>query len=161
MGDHGRPARAATFRRAGVGELVGQSAPMHLLHDLIAKVSQSNSAFTGADHSKRGLLQTAHEGTIFLDEIGELPLFLQAKLLRALQEKEIRPVGSTEGIQIDVRVIAATNRDLDAGVRRGTFRQDLYFRLNVVQIRLPALRERKVDMGLTCWVTVRFATPRA
>jgi len=105
-------------------------------------------AFTGADRSKRGLLQTADEGTIFLDEIGELPMFLQAKLLRALQEKEIRPVGSTERIPINVRVIAATNRDLEARVRAGTFRQDLFFRLNVVQIRLPALRERKVDIPL-------------
>jgi len=105
-------------------------------------------AFTGAEHSKRGLLQTANEGTIFLDEIGELPMFLQVKLLRALQEKEIKPVGSTERIPINVRVIAATNRDLEAGVRAGTFRQDLYFRLNVIQIRLPALRERKVDIPL-------------
>src|SRR5260370_16636735 len=79
---------------------------------------------------------------------GRLPMFLQAKLLRALQEKEIRPVGSTERIPIDVRVIAATNRDLEAGVRAGTFRQDLYFRLNVVQIRLPALRERKADIPM-------------
>lgn len=105
-------------------------------------------AFTGADHSKRGLLQAADEGTILLDEIGELPMFLQAKLLRALQEKEIRPVGSTERIPINVRVIAATNRDLETGVRARTFRQDLYFRLNVVQIRLPALRERRVDIPL-------------
>jgi len=105
-------------------------------------------AFTGADQPKRGLLQTANGGTIFLDEIGELPMFLQAKLLRALQEKEIRPVGSTEQIPINARIIAATNRDLEAGVRTGTFRQDLYFRLNVVQIRLPALRERKVDIPL-------------
>src|SRR5438552_8863749 len=101
-------------------------------------------AFAGADRSKWGLLLTAHDRTIFLDEIGELLLFLQAKLLRALQEKEIRPVGSTERTPIDVRVIAATNRDLEAGVWKGTFRQDLYFRLNVVQIRLPALRARKV-----------------
>jgi len=105
-------------------------------------------AFTGADHSKLGLLQTADEGTIFLDEIGELSMYLQAKLLRALQEKEVRPVGSNERTPIDVRVIAATNRDLDAGVRAGTFRQDLYFRLNVVQIKLPPLRERKVDIPL-------------
>jgi transcriptional regulator with PAS, ATPase and Fis domain len=105
-------------------------------------------AFTGADHSKLGLLQAANMGTIFLDEIGELPLFLQAKLLRALQEKEIRPVGSTERIPINGRIIAATNRDLEAGVRAGTFRQDLYFRLNVLQIRLPALRERKIDIVL-------------
>jgi two-component system response regulator HydG len=105
-------------------------------------------AFTGADQSKRGLLQTANEGTIFLDEIGELPVFLQAKLLRALQEKEVRPVGSTDRIPINVRIIAATNRDLEAEVRAGTFRQDLYYRLNVVQIRLPALRERKIDIPL-------------
>jgi transcriptional regulator with PAS, ATPase and Fis domain len=105
-------------------------------------------AFTGADHSKRGLFQAASEGTVFLDEIGELPMFLQAKMLRALQEKEIRPVGSTETIPINVRVIAATNRDLEAGVRAGTFRQDLYFRLNVIQIKLPALREHKVDIPL-------------
>ena len=103
-------------------------------------------AFTGADGAKRGLLQTANGGTIFLDEVGELPTCLQAKLLRALQEREIRPVGSTERIPIDVRVIAATNRDLEAGIREGTFRQDLYFRLNVVEVRLPALRERKVDI---------------
>lgn len=105
-------------------------------------------AFTGADRPKQGLVQSANKGTIFLDEIGELPIFLQAKLLRALQEKEIRPVGSTERIPIDVRVIAATNRDLEAAVRAGTFRQDLFYRLNVVQVRLPALRERKIDIPL-------------
>ena len=108
----------------------------------------AKGAFTGADHEKRGLLQIADDGTVFLDEIGELPVFLQAKLLRTLQEKEIRPVGSTIRIPIDVRVIAATNRDLEEGVRKGTFRQDLYFRLNVIQIRLPALRERKDDIPL-------------
>jgi transcriptional regulator with PAS, ATPase and Fis domain len=105
-------------------------------------------AFTGADHAKRGLLQVANEGTIFLDEVGELPCFLQAKLLRALQEKEIRPVGSTERIPINGRVIAATNRDLEAGIREGTFRQDLYFRLNVIQIKMPTLRECKLDIAL-------------
>lgn len=105
-------------------------------------------AFTGADRSKRGLLLTAHKGTIFLDEVGELPTFVQAKLLRALQEKEIRPVGSTQQISINIRVIAATNRDLATAVGVGTFRQDLYFRLNVVQIKLPSLREHKVDIPL-------------
>lgn len=201
MEDHANLSRAALSSQAGFGGLIGESAPMHRLYELIGKVSQSTSpvlllgetgagkelvaraihftglrrekalvpvdcsaltptlveselfghvkgAFTGADHSKRGLLQTANEGTIFLDEIGELPMFLQAKLLRVLQEKEIRPVGSTERIPIDVRVITATNRDLETGVRAGTFRQDLYFRLNVVQIRLPPLRERKLDIPL-------------
>jgi transcriptional regulator with PAS, ATPase and Fis domain len=199
--DHAPSPRAVPPSQAVFGGLIGKSAPMHRLYELIRKVSQSTSpvlllgetgtgkelvaraihftglrgkkafvpidcsaltptlveselfghvkgAFTGADHSKLGLLQTANEGTIFLDEIGELPMFLQAKLLRALQEKEIRPVGSTERIPIDVRVIAAANRDLEAGVLAGTFRQDLYFRLNVVQIRLPALRDRRLDIPL-------------
>jgi DNA-binding NtrC family response regulator len=105
-------------------------------------------AFTGAVQRKQGLLEVADEGTVFLDEIGDLPVDLQAKLLRALQEKEIKPVGSTERISIGVRVIAATNRDLEAAVRSGAFRQDLYFRLNVVQIKLPPLRERKSDLPL-------------
>jgi transcriptional regulator with PAS, ATPase and Fis domain len=199
MADHATLSRAALSCQACSGGLIGESAPMRHLFQMIGKVSQSTSpvlligdtgtgkelvaraihlggfrrekalvivdcstltpnlveselfghvkgAFTGADRSKWGLLQAANEGTIFLDEIGELSMFLQAKLLRALQEKEIRPVGSTEQIPINTRVIAATNRDLEAGVRTGTFRQDLYFRLNVIQIKLPALRERKIDI---------------
>jgi DNA-binding NtrC family response regulator len=105
-------------------------------------------AFTGAQHSKQGLLEAAGEGTLFLDEIGDLPIDLQAKLLRALQEHEVKPVGSNERISIRARVIAATNRDIEAAVRTGTFRQDLYFRLNVVQIKLPSLRDRKADIPL-------------
>jgi len=103
-------------------------------------------AFTGAGHTKLGLLESANSGTLFLDEIGELRLDLQAKLLRALQEHEIRRVGATDRIRIDARIIAATNRNLTSAVRSGAFRQDLYFRLNVVEIKVPPLRERRTDI---------------
>ena len=109
-------------------------------------------AFTGAMKSKAGLFQAAHTGTIFLDEIGELPMEMQAKLLRVLQEKEVRPVGSNQRVPVDVRVIAATNRNLEKGYHEGTFRKDLYFRLNVVTVPMPALRERKSDIpALVHW----------
>src|SRR3954468_16058811 len=103
-------------------------------------------AFTGALKPKDGLFQAANGGTLFLDEIGELPLEMQTKLLRALQEKEVRRVGSNVRTQVDVRIVAATNRDLEQAYREGTFRKDLYFRLNVVAVHLPALRERRSDI---------------
>jgi two-component system response regulator HydG len=105
-------------------------------------------AFTGATNPKDGLLAIAEGGTVFLDEIGELPTDLQAKLLRAIQEKEIRPVGSVKRVPINVRILAATHRDLERGVTEGTFRRDLYFRLNVLTLRIPALRERRQDVPL-------------
>ena len=103
-------------------------------------------AFTGAATAKAGLLEAANGGTAFFDEIGELPLDLQAKLLRVLQEKEFRPVGSLITRRSDFRIIAATNRDLAREVERGNFRRDLYFRLNVINIRLAPLRDRKEDI---------------
>jgi DNA-binding NtrC family response regulator len=107
-----------------------------------------NGDFTGAAQSKDGLLAMAEGGTVLLDEIGELPIDLQAKLLRAIQEKEIRPVGSARRIPINVRVLAATNRDLEQAVAQGNFRRDLYFRLNVLNLRIPPLRERRQDIPL-------------
>ena len=105
-------------------------------------------AFTGANRSKEGLLVSAEGGTVFLDEIGELSLDLQAKLLRALQEKEVRPVGATHRIPIKARIVAATNRDLATMVEHGVFRKDLFYRLNVVNLRLPSLRDRREDIPL-------------
>jgi two-component system response regulator HydG len=105
-------------------------------------------AFTGAMRNKEGLLASAQGGTVFLDEIGEMPLDLQAKLLRALQEKEIRPVGATHRVPINARILAATNRDLGVMVEQGRFRKDLYYRLNVVALRIPPLRDRREDIPL-------------
>jgi two-component system, NtrC family, response regulator AtoC len=118
-------------------------------------------AFTGALRSKQGLFQSADTGTVFLDEIGELPLELQAKLLRVLQEKEVRPVGSNQRVKVDVRIIAATNHDLESAYKGGTFRKDLYFRLNVVTVYVPALRERRSDIPmLVNWFCERYAPGR-
>lgn len=118
-------------------------------------------AFTGALRSKQGLLQSADTGTIFLDEVGELPLEMQAKILRFLQEKEVRPVGSNQKVKVDVRIMAATNRDLESDYKRGTFRKDLFFRLNVVTISLPPLRERRSDIPILAhWFLERLAPQR-
>ncbi|RUM51055.1 MAG: sigma-54-dependent Fis family transcriptional regulator [Hydrogenothermus sp.] len=103
-------------------------------------------AFTGADRDKKGLIEEANGGTLFLDEIGELPLSLQAKLLRFLEERKIRPLGSTKEIEVDVRIISATNRDLKKEMEKGNFREDLYYRLSTITIYIPPLRERKEDI---------------
>ena len=107
-------------------------------------------AFTGADRNKKGLLREADGGTIFLDEIGELPLSLQVKLLRVLQENEIRPIGDSKPMKIDVRVIAATAKNLEEEVQKGNFREDLFYRLNVLSVKLPPLKDRSEDIPLLC-----------
>ena len=135
------PCRDKPFVPVDCGSLV----PTLIESELFGHVK---GAFTGASHAKDGLLALAEGGTVFVDEIGELPLDLQSKLLRALQEKEIRPVGSTKQIPINVRILAATNRDLEHAVGQGVFRRDLYFRLNVLSLRIPPLRERRQDVRL-------------
>jgi DNA-binding NtrC family response regulator len=137
--------RGAFAKRPFVAVDCGALVPTLMESDLFG---YRKGAFTGAVKSKMGLFQAADGGTIFLDEIGELPLELQAKLLRVLQEREVRPVGSNENIKVEVRVVAATNRDLEAAFREGTFRKDLFFRLNVVSIHIPPLRERRSDIPM-------------
>jgi DNA-binding NtrC family response regulator len=153
-------ARAIHFRGAFAGRPFvavdcGSLVPTLIESELFG---YEKGAFTGALKSKQGLFQTADGGTIFLDEVGELPLELQAKLLRVLQEKEVRPVGSNQRVKVDVRVITATNRDLEAAYKSGAFRKDLFFRLNVVALHVPALRERRSDIPmLVHWFLERFA----
>ncbi len=121
--------------------------------DLIAGelFGHQRGAFTGAVATKIGIFETAHGGTVLMDEIGDMPMSMQGKLLRVIQEKQIMRVGANKPIQLDIRFIAATNKDLKRAIRDGRFREDLYFRLNVVQIALPSLMERKDDV----WVLVR------
>jgi transcriptional regulator with GAF, ATPase, and Fis domain len=114
-------------------------------------------SFTGATADKRGLFEEANQGTIFLDEIGETSLALQVKLLRVLQESEIRRVGSARAVRVDVRVLAATNRDLERDVKEGRFREDLFYRLSVVTLRVPPLRERADDLALLAAHALRQA----
>ena len=153
-------ARAMHFRGAFAGQPFvavdcGSLVPTLIESELFG---YEKGAFTGALRTKAGLFQAANGGTIFLDEIGELSPEMQAKLLRVLQEKEVRPVGSNQKVKVDVRVIAATNRDLEAEYRNGTFRKDLYFRLNVVTVHVPALRERRTDIPMLAhWFIDRYA----
>ncbi|MFA5371860.1 MAG: sigma-54 dependent transcriptional regulator [Sideroxydans sp.] len=114
-------------------------------------------AFTGADKDREGLFQAAHQGTLFLDEVAELPLVMQVKLLRAIQEKRVRRVGAAEEEAVDVRVLSATHRDLSRCVQEGQFRQDLYYRLNVIALRMPALREMQEDVPpIACALLARI-----
>jgi two-component system response regulator GlrR len=108
----------------------------------------SKGSFTGATHNYSGLFQAAHQGTLFLDEIGDMPLALQVKLLRVLQEKQVRPIGSTKSVPVDVRIISATHRQLEEEMNRGSFREDLYYRLNVVTLEIPSLAARREDIPL-------------
>ena len=124
------------------------SIPDHLLESEL--FGYDRGAFTGADHRKRGLLELADNGTLLLDEIGEMSMNLQARLLRVLQERSFRHLGGEKLISVNIRLISSTNRDLEAGVREGKFRSDLLFRLNVVKVEMPPLREREGDVQLLC-----------
>ena len=120
----------------------------------------ARGAFTGAVSNREGLFQAAEGGTLFLDEIGDMPAPLQVKLLRVLQERKVRPLGSNRDIDIDVRIISATHRDLPKAMARGEFREDLYYRLNVVSLKIPALAERTEDIPLLANHLLRQAAER-
>ncbi|MFQ5722875.1 MAG: sigma-54-dependent transcriptional regulator [Terriglobia bacterium] len=142
-----RTIHAHSFRRDNPFVAVDCAAlPENLLESEV--FGHEKGAFTGADRASRGLLELAHTGTLFLDEIGELSPALQAKLLRTLQERELRRLGGEKTIPVDIRVIAATNRDLRAAIANKEFREELYYRLNVINVPLPALRERREDLPL-------------
>lgn len=138
---HNSPRQAKTFVALNAGSI-----PADLLESQL--FGHVKGAFTGAHADKDGLFKTADNGTLFLDEIGNINLEIQAKLLRVIQEKEFMPVGSTKTTRVDVRLIGATNADLEKMVEEGTFREDLYYRLNVIQVDLPALRDRNGDLAL-------------
>ena len=154
-------ARALHFRSS---HRTGPFVPVHcaaIPNELLESelFGHEKGAFTGAVQQRIGMFEAAHGGTLFLDEIGELPLATQSKLLRAIQEREIRRVGSQQTIHISVRLVCATNRDLEAEVKRGAFREDLYYRINVVPVKLPSLCERREDIpSLVLHFAQRFAT---
>ena len=120
--------------------------PEHLLESEF--FGHRRGAFTGADRDRVGLFEEAHGGSLFLDEIGDIPVALQTKLLRALQEREIKPLGGTKTLKVDARILSSTNQDIEAKIQDRSFREDLYYRLNVVTIRTPALEEIKEDIPL-------------
>ncbi|MBT0570998.1 sigma-54-dependent Fis family transcriptional regulator [Curvibacter sp. CHRR-16] len=144
-----RAIHANSHRRNGPWVAVNCSAiPENLLEAEFFGVKKG--AFTGAAQDRQGFFQTAHGGTLFLDEIGDLPVAMQAKLLRAIQERRVRPLGSSQEEIVDVRIISASHKDLGLMVQTGDFRQDLYYRLNVIDIQMPALRERREDIPVLC-----------
>jgi two-component system response regulator AtoC len=148
---HGLSGREGPFVPINMGALPDQLLESELF-------GYEKGAFTGADSRKQGLFEGAQGGTLFLDEIAELPLHLQVKLLRVIQERKVQRLGSLRGTPIDVRIVAATNRDLEAQVKEGKFREDLYYRINVIRLRLPPLRERKEDIpGLAGEFLARFS----
>ncbi|MDQ6960026.1 MAG: sigma-54 dependent transcriptional regulator [Mariprofundaceae bacterium] len=153
---------AARFVHTHSGRSSGPFVPVHcgaIPFDLFESelFGHVRGAFTGAESDRIGLMESANGGTLFLDEIGDMPLAVQVKLLRALQDHRVRRVGAEEERKVDIRIVAASNRDLDAEVKHGGFRQDLFYRLNVVPVHMPPLRQRRedipllVDHFLTCW----------
>lgn len=148
LNEENRKLRAGIRFKFGYHDLVGNSTSILKLKEMIASVGHVKGAFTGAHTATLGLIRAAHKGTLFLYEVGDLSPAIQVKLLRTIQEKEVRPVGSSRSHPVNVRILAATNRDLAEEVSRGNFREDLFYRLNMLTINVPPLRDRKDDIPL-------------